>query len=79
MSGLRSATAGLALSFLPACAVGPDYVRPEPALPSAWQELPDGVATGPAEVSRWWKAFADPVLDRLVDRAVAGNRDLRQA
>ena len=27
----------------------------------------------------WWKSFADPVLDGLVDRAATGNTDIQQA
>jgi NodT family efflux transporter outer membrane factor (OMF) lipoprotein len=33
----------------------------------------------PAELSAWWRGFNDPVLDRLVDRALAQNLDLAQA
>jgi outer membrane protein TolC len=62
-----------------ACAVGPDYVRPEPAVPTAWQDHGAGVAVAAADVDRWWTGFRDPVLDRLVVRALAGNRDIRQA
>jgi multidrug efflux system outer membrane protein len=30
-------------------------------------------------VVQWWKQFEDPILDRLIDRAVAGNRDVKTA
>jgi NodT family efflux transporter outer membrane factor (OMF) lipoprotein len=33
----------------------------------------------PAPVDAWWRGFDDPVLDRLVDRALAQNLDLAQA
>lgn len=79
MKRLRATALWLSLSFLPGCTVGPDYVRPDPLLSAAWQELPAGVSTGPAEMSRWWKGFGDAALDRLIGRAVAGSRDLRQA
>lgn len=32
-----------------------------------------------AELATWWRAFKDPTLDGLIDRAVAGNLDLRRA
>ena len=32
-----------------------------------------------AAFGRWWRVFANPELDRLVDRALSNNRDLRIA
>jgi len=70
--------------------VGPDYKRPEAPVPTAWTHG-DAVATNvsPAAVSatpdataalsRWWSVFRDPVLSGLVERARAGNLDVRQA
>lgn len=68
----------LACAFLAGgCAVGPDYVRPDPPLPSGWQTDPAGFAVVPgAEVGRWWDAFGDPELSSLVERATAANKDL---
>lgn len=60
---------------LAGCTVGPDYVRPDTDLPSDF-----GVAQSAVPAPRdWWKVFQDPVLDRLVDEALAANRDLRIA
>ena len=54
--------------------VGPDYQRPETALPDAWRsEVP---AEEHLVDTQWWTAFADPVLSGLVDQALLGNRDL---
>lgn len=58
------------------CAVGPDYERPAIPAPAAWNESLDA---SPADLSRWWTLFNDPVLDRLVERAVRANLDLRIA
>jgi multidrug efflux system outer membrane protein len=61
--------------FLSACAIGPDYQRPE-------VDLPKDFAIAQSQVpapERWWTLFQDPVLDRLVDEALATNRDLRAA
>jgi len=41
-------------------------------------DLPAGTASDPA-LERWWSAFDDPTLDRLVDEALANNLDLRAA
>ena len=35
--------------------------------------------TAGAADTRWWTAFGDPVLDQLVDEALANNEDLRIA
>ena len=61
--------------LLAGCTLGPDYKRPEVDLP---KDL--GVAQGakPAD-AQWWKLFHDPVLDKLVDEALAANRDLAVA
>jgi NodT family efflux transporter outer membrane factor (OMF) lipoprotein len=36
-------------------------------------------AAAPADLSRWWELFGDPLLTRLVGEASAGNLDLAQA
>lgn len=62
-------------SALPA--VGPDYVRPVTTLPDAWT-APQGAGQD-AALETWWRQFGDPQLDQLVDAALAGSADLRQA
>jgi NodT family efflux transporter outer membrane factor (OMF) lipoprotein len=51
----------------------------DPPLPAQWQHGVAANAARPTDVHGWWHAFADPELDALVDRAVAGNLDLAQA
>jgi NodT family efflux transporter outer membrane factor (OMF) lipoprotein len=67
--------------FLASCAVGPRYRPPTAATPSGWREAPSAAIaeTDRVALERWWTAFHDPVLDDLVIRAVAGNRDLKIA
>ena len=67
----------LASATLAACAVGPDYRRPEVALTSSYVNG-DVVAGAPATPDTWWRGFNDPVLDRVVDRALSQNLDLAQ-
>jgi multidrug efflux system outer membrane protein len=65
----------LAAAFLSACTVGPNFTRPDVDLP---KDL--GVAQAPTPApERWWTLFNDPVLDRLLDEALAANRDLKAA
>jgi outer membrane protein, multidrug efflux system len=60
---------------LAACTVGPDYKRPEVDLPQSFGVAQSSVPAAP----EWWRVFADPVLDRLVDEALAHGYDLRAA
>ncbi|MFL4597987.1 TolC family protein [Stenotrophomonas maltophilia] len=46
--------------------------------PSAWTQVPQGQGVA-VDARQWWKVLADPALDGLVDQAIAGNLDLRQA
>jgi multidrug efflux system outer membrane protein len=59
-----------------ACTMGPDYTRPPLDVPAAYR-----TPTAPIAVDEgtWWKAFGDPVLDALVDEAIAHNRNLEIA
>jgi multidrug efflux system outer membrane protein len=71
----RFALATLAAALLTAgCTVGPNYVRPTVEVPPAWR-LDGATAEGLAD-TRWWRQFDDPVLDQLIEQALANNRDL---
>lgn len=71
--------AGLAL-LVSGCMVGPNYRQPDVPVPSAWKEAQEGgVDTRSAELTRWWTAFNDSLLNSLVQRAVQSNLDLRLA
>jgi multidrug efflux system outer membrane protein len=71
----RTAALLLGVAILPACAVGPDYVRPDIDGNGQWnagnaaRALPDA----------WWSAFSDPQLDALLARAARRNPDIRAA
>ena len=72
----------LALSWvlLTACTVaGPTYREPPPVdIGSGWT-LPLTSASASADLTQWWFALDDPVLDRLMATALSKNLDLRQA
>jgi len=63
--------------------LGPDYSPPEMHTPEAWQKEIAGVTThSQSEVeilAKWWTTFNDPLLSDLMERAVAGNLNLKQA
>jgi NodT family efflux transporter outer membrane factor (OMF) lipoprotein len=75
---LISITASVALS---ACTlVGPDYVQPEAPLPDAWESRDaSGLTATSYELIEWWEVFNDPLLERLVNEAHAGNYSLKLA
>jgi multidrug efflux system outer membrane protein len=73
---IRLVAATLIAAALSGCmTVGPDYRRPNVDTPEQW---PGATAKEPVSAT-WWKAYADPVLDRMVDDALAYNTDLRLA
>ncbi len=60
--------------------VGPDYQPPEADTPDRWhQELTRGLASGEADLRTWWTVLEDRILDSLIERAFAGNLDLKEA
>lgn len=67
----------LPVSFLlSACAVGPDYVRPETPTAGVFPEAtPGGVAVG----EKWWQGFGDAQLSAFVEQALLANVDVRIA
>lgn len=67
---------GLA-GLLVGCTVGPNYETPEVAVPAGWTE-PSSSGGLPAD-SKWWQAFGDSTLDKLVHDATAQNLDVAQA
>ena len=60
-------------------AVGPDYQLPDLALPDGWTATVPSAAETPDDLARWWRQLDDPLLDRLVDEALAGSLDIRLA
>jgi NodT family efflux transporter outer membrane factor (OMF) lipoprotein len=89
-----AALIGLVLTFLDGCAVGPDFMRPDPPtvdrytaepLPAqtASAPVPGGVAqhlvTDRDIPAEWWEAFHSPALDALIKEALKANPDLAAA
>jgi len=60
--------------------VGPDYARPEVKVRDNWTQGSDPrVVTQTPPDCRWWQAFNDPTLDRLVQLAYEQNLPLQIA
>ncbi len=64
---------------LVSCAVGPDYKRPDLAVPSGYKEETAAVTAQPAFGSDWWKLFDDPALTKLAQDTLAANLDIQAA
>ncbi|WP_321888018.1 efflux transporter outer membrane subunit [Paraburkholderia bannensis] len=73
-------------TLLAGCAVGPDYRAPQADAPAQWRTAPSvpastspTLADGSADLQQWWARLNDPLLDALVNEAVAGNLDVATA
>src|SRR4030042_2718338 len=74
----------LVILILRGCAtVGPDYVPPDTPVSATWHtQLKGGLMTeemDPKNLAAWWTTLNAPELSSLVNRAVAGNLDLKKA
>jgi len=71
----------VAIFFSGCTMVGPNYTQPTAKVATQWLEFEDPrlKTTSPVEPLWWKQAFQDPVLDQLVDEALAGNLTLRSA
>ncbi|HEX7849165.1 MAG TPA: TolC family protein, partial [Sphingomonas sp.] len=72
---------GLSALTLSACVVGPNYKKPaDIAAPDATlrESAVSGVTPSPLP-DKWWQLFDDANVDRLVEKALVNNTDLRVA
>ncbi len=80
MTTMKKPVLLVSMLALAACTVGPNYVKPDLAVPAGYAgpqgAPPPGQAIDPA---RWWEAFGDPVLTGLIDRAVKDSPTMASA
>src|SRR5690606_28601089 len=74
------ALAALLVTLAGCASMAPDYVQPASPVPHAYPDL----SAGQAEAVRardlgWRQYFKDPVLSKLIETALANNRDMRVA
>ncbi len=65
--------------MLSSCSVGPNFKLPEVLMPSKWK---NGGAASTADIpvpGEWWKLFGSAELNRLEERAMENNQELRGA
>ena len=79
----KSALAAAAILAAGCASVGPAYLRPDVAVPAAWNRggATDNAATVEAagDLSRWWGRLGDVTLTGLIEQALTGSTDLRAA
>jgi multidrug efflux system outer membrane protein len=71
--------AALVAALLPACAVGPNYARPQVPAPPAHRYFEGEAQAQSIADATWWEVVKDPQLQALVREAIANNLDLRTA
>jgi len=82
--GVHLSTVLMLLFILSGCAaVGPDYIKPDTMMPDTWHTPTKKDMIGEHQnkepLASWWSIFQDPVLTNLIQSAVAGNLDLKEA
>jgi len=74
------AIAGLIAGSLAACAVGPDYRKPDSPMPATYPHAAAlealNASREPVSLDTWWNGFKDPQLTKIIQRALDENLDL---
>ena len=71
-----------ACGWFPAVDLAPKYEPPQFVVPDSWHGSSPFVKGKPADDQLrpdWWKLYGDPVLDDLIEQAIAANPDLQAA
>jgi NodT family efflux transporter outer membrane factor (OMF) lipoprotein len=75
----RKLPVAIALIALTGCAVGPDYHRPDTAVPAAFKESQNWKTAEPRDespVGHWWEIYRDPLLNGLVAQVAMSNQNV---
>lgn len=68
----------IAAALLSGCTVGPDYVRPEAPVSTAFDQAEAASVKAPLPTGVW-QSFGDAALDALLAQALRGNTQIAQA
>jgi NodT family efflux transporter outer membrane factor (OMF) lipoprotein len=73
----------LAVLFFVGCAtLGPDYAAPELNLPEKFNSVEKTQSLSESDIkalSKWWEKLNDPALSGLIEKAIKGNTNLKEA
>lgn len=74
---------GIFMLSLCGCQVGPDYRRPQLAMPTHFKEAPQGWKIADprdaADKGSWWLVFNDPDLNLLIEKVNVSNQNIMVA
>ncbi len=82
LGAVATAAAVALATLLAGCAVGPDYVRPQLDLPTAYQENTGWKPATPQLIDAsqpWWEAYHDTGLSTLMAQANRANQNILQS
>ncbi len=81
MQSLRfSLISGVALLVLSGCASGPTTLRQPVSLPADWNNAHGFPVAAPTrDLSRWWRRFDDPTLNRVISTTLGNSPDFATA
>ncbi|WP_052028611.1 efflux transporter outer membrane subunit [Pseudomonas syringae] len=81
LNNTRTFALSLLMVALVGCAVGPDYQTPAPIIGGQFSQqtlLDQRIGETPAPaLDTWWNGFADPQLNRIIERVLKQNLDLQ--
>ncbi|MGC5698614.1 efflux transporter outer membrane subunit [Pseudomonas sp. NFXW11] len=80
--GSRALSLGLCVLLLSACAIGPDYQRPQLAEPAQYKEAQGWRQANPSDAlarGAWWELYGDPQLNGLVEKLNSANQTVAQS
>jgi NodT family efflux transporter outer membrane factor (OMF) lipoprotein len=72
---------GLCAMFLSACAVGPDYKKPEMTTPTQFKQAEGWRQAAPSDAlarGAWWELYGDAQLNGLVEKLNSSNQTVAQ-
>ncbi|WP_159378778.1 TolC family protein, partial [Mixta calida] len=76
MTGRKLQTLALLIPLLAGCATEVEKAPSSLPVPQQWRNQ---VGPAAAPEANWWRAFADPDLNRLVEQALRNNPDILTA
>ncbi|MGE8351639.1 MAG: efflux transporter outer membrane subunit [Pseudomonas protegens] len=80
--GARALSLGLCVLLLSACAIGPDYQRPQVAEPVHYKEAQGWRQANPSDAlarGAWWELYGDTQLNGLIEKLNSANQTVAQS
>ncbi|EJM43081.1 efflux transporter, outer membrane factor lipoprotein, NodT family [Pseudomonas sp. GM33] len=80
--GSRLLSLSLCVAMLSACAVGPDYQRPQTAEPAQYKAAEGWRQANPSDAlarGAWWELYGDQQLNGLIEKLNSANQSVAQS